>query len=272
MSMTPLDDIVEHYQRTREAERLDSGPGELERLRTQEIITRYLKPAPARVLDVGGGPGVYARWLLHQGYSVDLIDLVDSHVKEATDSFREEGLPGNARIGDARHIDAEAANYDAVLLLGPLYHLPHREDRIQALLEVKRVLRSGGVAFLAAISRFASLLDGFARGFVLDPVFVRILKQDLINGQHRNLENTDYFTTAFFHRPEELTGEIREAGLELLLLAGVEGPFWCLNGFPELWGNASIRPLLLDFARQLEAEPSLLGASAHWLAVVREPA
>jgi SAM-dependent methyltransferase len=267
--MQPDDEIFEHYERTREADRLFSGPGELERIRTQAIITRYLVPPPARILDVGGGPGVYARWLLHEGYQVDLIDPVGSHVEEATRTFREERLPGSARRGDARRLDAEMASYDAVLLLGPLYHLPERRDRIQALLEMSRVLRPGGIAFLAAISRFASLLDGFARGFVRDPEFLRILTRDLVDGQHRNLANTDYFTTSFFHRPEEFAAEIHEAGLELELLAGVEGPFWCINGFRELWANASTRGLLLDFARQIESEPSLLGASAHWLAVVR---
>lgn len=272
MSIQPIDEIVEHYRRTREADRLSSGPGELERIRTQEIITRYLVSPPAQILDVGGGPGVYAHWLLRQGYQVDLIDPVDSHVEEASRTFREEGLFGTARHGDARRLNAEPASYDLVLLLGPLYHLPERRDRIQALLEMKRVLRPGGLAFLAAISRFASLLDGFARGFVRDPDFLRILTHDLTDGQHRNLANTDYFTTSFFHRPEELVAEIHEAGLELQLLAGVEGPFWCINGFVELWHNPSTRSLLLDFARQIESEPSLLGASAHWLAVVRKPA
>jgi len=271
-AMQPIDDVVEHYERTREADRLFSGPGQLERVRTQEIITRHLLPPPAQILDVGGGPGVYARWLLHEGYEVDLVDPVGSHVEAATRTFREERLPGRALRGDARRLDAEIASYDAVLLLGPLYHLPERCDRIQALLEVGRVLRPGGIAFLAAISRFASLLDGFARGFVRDPEFLRILTRDLSDGQHRNAANTDYFTTSFFHKPEEFEAEIREAGFELQLLAGVEGPFWCINSFPELWDDASMRGLLLDFARQAESEPSLLGASAHWLAVVRTPA
>ena len=270
--MRPLPDIVEHYQRTREAERLLVGPGELERTRTEEIMSRYLVRPPARILDVGGGTGVYARWLLRQGYDVDLIDPVGSHVEEAKRTFHEEQLRGNASLGDARHVEAADRSYDAVLLLGPLYHLPDRIDRLRALAETKRVLRPGGCAFLAAISRFASLLDGFARSFVRDPQFVSILKQDLTNGQHRNLENTDYFTTAFFHRPEELTEEIGEIGLELRVLAGVEGPFWCMNGFRELWEDASTRGLMLEMARQIESEPAMLGASAHWLAVVRRPA
>ncbi len=271
MSVESLREIVDHYERTREAERLFQGPGVLERVRTEEIVSRYLRAPPARVLDVGGGPGTHALWLLRQGYEVDLIDPVGVHVEEAAKRFQDQGLPGTATLGDARSLGVGDEIYDAVLLLGPLYHLTERTDRVEALAQTGRVLRRDGFGFVAAISRFASLLDGFSRGFIRDPDFVRILERDLVDGQHRNVGPLDYFTTAFFHRPEELAEEIREAGLELEALLGVEGPFWCMGGFQGLWADPSTRSLMLEMLRRTELEPSLLGASAHWLAVVRRP-
>jgi ubiquinone/menaquinone biosynthesis C-methylase UbiE len=269
MSIESLHEIVAHYRDGREAERLFVGPGVLERVRTEQIISRYLVPPPARILDVGGGPGTYASWLLREGYQVELVDPVPTHVEEAARRFREYEPRGSATLGDARRLESADQRYDCVLLLGPLYHLTDRSDRIQALAETRRVLRPGGCAFVAAISRFASLLDGFARNLTRDPVFVTILDRDLTDGQHRNRENADYFTTAFLHRPEELTDEIRAAGLELEALLGVEGPFWFMTGFAELWENSETRDLMLEMLRRVESEPSLLGASAHWLAVVR---
>lgn len=269
MSTDSLREIIEHYRQSREAERLFNGPGILERVRTEQIVSRYLDPPPARILDVGGGPGTYALWLLRQGYQVDLVDPVPEHIEAATGRFAEYHPRGVALLGDARRLEATDMSYDCVLLLGPLYHLPDRSDRIRALAEAQRVLRPGAVAFVAAISRFASLLDGFSRNLIRDPDFVSILDRDLTDGQHRNRTNADYFTTAFFHRPEEFTDEIQQVGLQLEALLAVEGPFWYMSGFAELWENAESERLMLEMLARVESEPSLLGASAHWLAVVR---
>jgi ubiquinone/menaquinone biosynthesis C-methylase UbiE len=269
MCAEPLREIIEHYEQSREAERLFVGPGALERVRTQQIISRHLVPPPAQILDVGGGPGTYALWLLRQGYEVALVDPVPMHVAEAARQLEEYRPHGRAIMGDARRLAWADQSCDGVLLLGPLYHLTERSDRIRALAETRRVLRPGGLAFVAAISRFASLLDGFSRRLIDDPAFVSILHQDLTDGQHRNADNANYFTTAFFHRPEELIEEIRAAGLELHALLGVEGPFWFMSGFAELWQEPQSRELMLDMLSRVESEPSVLGASAHWLAVVR---
>jgi ubiquinone/menaquinone biosynthesis C-methylase UbiE len=263
-------DFQEHYRQIREADRLRVGPGRLEFARTTEIIQRYVH-FPAKILDVGGGPGVYAAWLLNNGCDVDLVDPVQKHIEQALHRFGEEGLKGTAQVGDARSLPFEDDCYDAVLVLGPLYHLTESADRVRALTEARRVVRSGGVIFIAAISRFASLLDGFSRQLVHDPAFVQILERDLADGQHRNPgEHPQYFTTAYFHSPADMMNEIAAAPLQLDALIGVEGPFWCMGNFDELWNDPSLRQLMLDTLRKIELEPSLLGASAHWLAIARK--
>jgi 2-polyprenyl-3-methyl-5-hydroxy-6-metoxy-1,4-benzoquinol methylase len=74
--------------------------GVVERVRTQELLARFLPPPPATVLDVGGGTGVHAEWLAGCGYAVQLIDPVDKHVAVAA------GLPGvSAALGDARALE-----------------------------------------------------------------------------------------------------------------------------------------------------------------------
>jgi SAM-dependent methyltransferase len=269
---TVVKEIVEHYEQGQEADRLLQGAGEMERIRTQEVMGRYLARPPAAVLDVGGGPGVYSSWLLEQGYQVDLVDPVLLHVEQAR--ARMQAFPerrGRAHLGDARNLDFDDGSFDAVLLLGPLYHLTEQTERVRAISEARRVLRPGGVLVAAAISRFASLLDGYARALVRDELFRAILERDLRDGQHRNPADRDYFTTAFFHRPEELQEEFAQAGLDMEALLAVEGPFWCLANFSELWRDQSLRTYTLATLRQLEAEPSMIGASAHWLALGRQP-
>jgi len=124
--------------------------------------------------------------------------------------------------------------------------------------------------FTAAISRFASALDGLSKDLFADPMFLKIVQRDLDDGIHENLTGKpDYFTTAYFHRPEELASEVTAAGFSMISLIGVEGPGWLFDDFDARWRDPRRREDLLRTARALEAEPSILGASAHLLAVAR---
>jgi len=230
-----------YYDKGREAERLFGGHGVIELARTQEIILRHLSPPPGTVLDVGGGSGVYACWL------------------------------ASCRLGDARRLDEPDASAEAVLLLGPLYHLTERAERIQALREAVRVLRPGGLLVAAAVGRFASLLDGIVDNFLADPDYAAIVARDLRDGQHRNATERNYFTTAFFHLPRELEDEVREAGFERVEILGLEGPGWMLADLEARWADPARRRHILDAARAVEREPTLMGLHAHILAVGRKP-
>jgi ubiquinone/menaquinone biosynthesis C-methylase UbiE len=265
--------IADYYDRAPEDDRLQQGPFQLEEARTRELISRFAPPAPATVLDVGGAAGAYALWMAAAGYSVHLIDPVPRLVAEAERRSRLEERPiASCRVGDARALEQAADTADIVLLLGPLYHLTVHSDRLLALREMVRVLRPGGWLFAAAISRFASALDCIARDLLHDPRFAQIVEQDLRDGQHRNpTDRMDYFTTAYFHRPDELANEVAAAGLRLEGVYGVEGPGWILPDVAERMGNRDRRAALLHVARLLETEPAVLGASAHLLAIAQRP-
>ena len=218
--------VAAYYERAPEEIRLTQGPFQLEELRTRELIQRFALPAPATVVDVGGAAGVYALWLAKAGYAVHLVDPVPRLVEEAR--RRSAGVQHpltSCRIGDARKLDLPSDTADLVLLLGPLYHLTDASDRARALREAARILKPGGRLFAAAISRYASALDGLARNLLEDSRFARIVEQDLRDGQHRNpTDRLDYFTTAYFHRPDELAREVEVVGLELDGVFGLEGP------------------------------------------------
>lgn len=222
---------------------------------------------------MGGGPERYAAWLASRGYSVDLLDLVPLHVDQAREAFENLGHRNvRAEVGDARQLPYPSESKDAALLLGPLYHLPAQGDRLRALREAWRVLGPGGSVVVAGISRFASLLDGFFRGFIADPSFVGIVEADLKSGQHENsTENPAYFTTAYFHHPRDLAYELEEAGFLGVEVLAVEGPFWCLPNFDEVWSRRELREPMIIYLRQVERDPSLIGASAHFLALARRP-
>ena len=250
------EEIRAYYETGIERDRLREGYSRVEFERTKEIIGRYLPAGPVRVLDVGGGPGAYAEWLAEQGHSVRLVDATALHVEQALE--RAQGQ-FSAALGDARALDEADGSYDVVLLLGPLYHLIEREDRLSALREARRVLRPGGLVAAAAISRFASLLDGLLHHYLSDPRFWAIVEDDLAGGQHRSAG--DFFTTAFFHHPDELASEVESAGFVLDGVFGVEGPGWLLIDVAESLDD------IVRVARAVEREPSIIGASSHLLAI-----
>lgn len=265
--------ITAHYGLGLERDRLfRDGQPRLELTRTLELLERFLPPPPARLIDVGGGPGAYAAILARQGYTIQLYDAVELHVEQAREaSDAQPGHPFFAVLGDARSLPEEDDSADAVLLLGPLYHLTEEAERIAALREARRVLKPGAVVVAAGISRWAALLDGLWNGWLNDPMFRAIIERHRIDGQHRNPDPIRYehwFTTAYFHHPDELTHEVEDAGFEAASRYGVEGPGWLMQ---ENWSDADRREQMLLAARAVESEPSLSGLSAHLLVVAIKP-
>jgi ubiquinone/menaquinone biosynthesis C-methylase UbiE len=270
----PEDDaLTEYYDRVDEQGRLSLGSGPLELKRTQEILTRYLPPPPAVIGDVGGGAGIHALWLAKQGYRVHLVDPVPKHIDQAHRASQSQSdFPlASANVGDARALVWEDNFVDTLLFLGPLYHLTERKERISVLKEASRVTRKGGPIFAAVISRYASLMDGIFQNFLDDPAFVQIVEKDLCDGQHRNpTGNPAYFTSTFFHHPDEIASEIQESGMTLEKLLAVESLGGLLPDFHRTWQHDERRERLLRFIRKIEDEPSLLGASAHIIAIAKK--
>ncbi len=236
----------------------------------RELIQRFLPSPPGVVLDVGGGPGKYSCWLAENGYEVHLSDPVEKHVKQACEASESQPLHPLASVtrGDALSINHGDNSANAVLLMGPLYHLTTGEQRLTALREAHRVLKPGGLLIAKAINRFASLLNGLARGYIDDPTFVSILRRDLEDGQHRSSpDGLRYFTTAFFHMPEELKSEVLEAGFDCRYLCSVQGPGQLATDLEGRMSNPAKRAQLLDLIRLVEQERTLLGVSTHFVVV-----
>jgi SAM-dependent methyltransferase len=259
-------DISAFYdERFDEIDRLGgTAVGRLERERTMELLLRVLPPAPARVLDVGGGPGVYAARLAALGYRVTLVDPVPRHLEQAA-------AHGTFAVeqGDARSLTAADASADAVLLLGPLYHLVDPADRAQALREAVRAVRPGGLIAAAFISRTAPLIDISAKLIVLQDEAYERLQARRHNGVHQDGAG---FTLAYFHTLEEIGADFAAAGLAEPEVLPIEGPLFGLLAS----GLAEDRPEFLEAAhraaRLAEGHASLTASTSHLFASIHTAA
>jgi len=167
---TPPPEVLAYYDGFPEESRLGFGFFRLEFERTKELLARVLPEPPARIVDVGGAAGAYSLWLAEAGYEVHLVDASPRLVEEAR--RRSAGSAtriASLSVADGRRLPQENDSAAAVLVMGPLYHLPSAADRVASLREGFRVLATDGIAVVAAISRYASALDGLARKFSLDP-------------------------------------------------------------------------------------------------------
>lgn len=265
-------EIIDYYNKGVEVGRLFFGMYQLEKVRTQDIIQRYLTKVPSKVLDIGGGTGFYSFWLNDLGHEVYLLDPTVVNIEKAKSISREsQKRLASILIGEARELKFEEGYFDVVLSLGPQYHLTKKEERLKALAEANRVLSKGGLLFSVSISRYASMLDGFFHNLVADTDFIKILNQDLKDGQHRNPKHLpEYFTTAYFHHPDEFKDEIALAGFKLVALIGITGYGWLLPDFDKKWQNQEYRELLLRTLQKVESDEYILGMSSHIMAVARK--
>ncbi len=251
-----------------ESDRLGQHVFQLEKVRSQEIILRYLK-ASMNIADIGGATGAYSFWLHELGHKVHLLDAAEFHVETATKISITENKPlASISLGDARQLPYDDEQFDLVLLFGPLYHLQEKEDRIKCIAEANRVVKNNGVLLAATISRHASLFDGFWQGFIDDPAFENILKQDLEDGNHFNPVNHPmYFTDAHFHTQREIEEEFVGAGFSDFTTIAIEGFGWLVPDFTTKWSDKDSREKMLQYIRQTEKDPIMIGMSAHVMTI-----
>jgi SAM-dependent methyltransferase len=256
-----------YYARDEERDRLALGIGRVEFCRTVEIVRRTLPPPGAVIADVGGGPGRYTDWLVDSGYDVIHRDLVAHHVEQVR--HRHDSRVDSA-IGDARALDLADDSVDAVLLLGPLYHLENRYDRLEALSEARRVVRPGGMVYAAGISRWAPRLHGMLvqRVHVQYPVMSEMIDHMEQSGVMPPLHDASF--NGYAHTPDELREEVLASNLVLESLVGVECVAFALSDVDDRMNDPQERALLLDVLRAVESVPELLGVGPHLLATARK--
>jgi SAM-dependent methyltransferase len=265
MVESTADAMQAYYARGEERDRLAAGVGRIEFMRTAEVIGRTLPAAPAVIADIGGGPGRYTDWLADQGYAVIHRDVVVDHVEQV----RSRHPDVDTKVGDACALDLPDGCVDVVLLLGPLYHLRERGDRVQALREAHRIARAGGVVHAAAISRWAARLDGILvqRLHEIHPGLVELVGEAERTGWMRPAHDSAF--TCATHTPASLTSEVEDAGLTLDSLVSVEGIAFALADIDERSSDPAQLTLVMDTLRVLESVPDLLGVGPHMLVTAR---
>ena len=142
--------LEEYYNSYNEEGRLLSQHGQVEYLTTMKYIRECLSEIPEpTILEVGAGTGRYSVTLAKQGYQVTAVELIP-HNLELLKSKLDGSEPVTAIQGNALDLSVfPNASFSLTMLLGPMYHLYTREDKVKALAEAVRVTKPGGYILVA---------------------------------------------------------------------------------------------------------------------------
>lgn len=272
--------VLTYYDEGREYHRLRTDIGLIEFERTKELLLERLPAPPAVVYDIGGAYGEYSWWLASLGYEVHLFDLSETNIKMSAELAEE--YPNCAlaasEIADARDIPRADGSADAVLLMGPLYHVTELGERLGAIRECFRLLKRGGVLFSAALTPYSVLLynitvysplDSSGEKCLEDAGFLSMVTRELRDGCHINPNRSVYsgLASAHLHTAKELRAELEEGGFSETNVHGVMGGAWLAKDIGELWKNEKSREALMNTVRLFDGHEEIIGLSGHLLAV-----
>ena len=271
-------EVLADYNAGMERGRLREGIGLIEFERTKELLTEYLPKPPAVIYDIGGGYGEYAWWLASLGYEVHLFDLSERNIamsSELQGEYPKCSLAA-AEVCDARNVNRKDKSADAILLMGPLYHIVDKDDRILAIKECKKLLKNNGVLFTAGITPYATLLwatsvFGVDNRLIEENAFMQMVERELTDGEHIKPSEKDSnyrgIGRSHFHSPQELKSELLQAGFAKTHIHGVVGSAWLAPNLNELWQDDKSRNALMRTVRLLDEREDILGLSTHILGI-----
>jgi S-adenosylmethionine-dependent methyltransferase len=268
-AMDDISDITTMYNRDAEQEHTRLERHQLEYDLTWRYLERHL-PSRGTLLEVGAATGRYTLELARRGYQVTAVDLSEVQLERCRQRLVEAGLQDRVQlvVADVRHLDqVTEREFDAVLLMGPLYHLVLEADRKLALQNVINRLKAGGVIISAFISRLGIMGDLIKN--IPQWIEERDEVRDILH-LGRDPEHYPYGSfRGYFARVDEITPLHEAMGFETLVLAGVEPAISADDeSYNRLEGER--RKLWLDLLDEISTEPSIIGSSRHLLYVGRK--
>lgn len=264
-----MKNVINYYTSFDEWGRLDREP--LEFLVNWHYIKKYL-PKKGEILDNGAGPGRYSMELARHGYRVTLTDLTSRSVEIAKEKAKQFGLMDQFNgfyVADARELNGlQTEQFDASLMLGPLYHLQSEDDRIAAVKELYRVTKKDGIVFVAFMPRIRHVLTSllFPQNWKPND-HMDSINQFLETGIFNHSEE-GRITGAYFFNIGDIKPFIESHGFETLNLIGSSniGSFLTPERW-EYWRNRGDKELnkLIDLLIETATDPYILGMSSHLL-------
>lgn len=275
-----MNELIAHYNKFNEDKRLTRRHGQVEYITTMQYIHKYIealqgenaKDTTLRILDIGAGTGRYAVELAKEGHDVTAVEYVKynlGRLKQNADVMKTECQEAGKEFllqayqGDARKLKRFAEDtFDLTLLFGPMYHLYSFEDKLQALMEAKRVTKPDGYILVAYLmNEYGVLTYGFKEGNAIACIEDGRLDE---NFHCRSTEKELYD----YVRLEDMK-ELRDAaGLEHVQTISADGPADYMRRELNAMSEETFAKFI-EYHLSTCERPELLGAGAHTVDILR---
>lgn len=258
-----LQSVINSYENYQEDFRLQSDNSHrLEYLTTIAYMDKYLKPGSS-ILDVAAGTGIYALRYAARGHAVTAFDITPKYIDIINKKAAESGLQIDSRVNDARSLSSVSnASMDNVFCMGPIYHLTEKADRDAVMRECVRVLKPGGLLFLAYINKYF-IFSQFAlcsRHYLTEKFFQKIIVDQKISSS----DEDTFWTDSWFTTPDEIEKIAADSGFTKVNHIAQDGIGRIKSDEVNMMSDENFN-LWADFHIRTCEEPSILGISNHGL-------
>ena len=255
------ENLIKYYNKFNEDKRLTRRLGFVEFTSAMEYITKYLeKMKNPKILDVGAGTGRYSIELSNLGYDVTAVELVKHNLATLKKNYPNiKSFQGNA-INLGKFNDE---SFDMVLLFGPLYHLISKEEKLKALMEAKRVVKTGGIIMISYyMNEYAILTYGFKENNILNA----IKNNDIDKTYHITPKETELYSMV---RLEDINELKKLANLKRLKILSQDGATDYIRSVINKMDVETFKEYI-KYHLSICERKELLGASSHVLDILKK--
>lgn len=251
------ENLIKYYNKFNEDKRLLTRHGIIEFNTTIKYISKYIKPND-KIIDIGAGSGRYSKYFIDKGHDVTAVDLVKHNLKlvEAkSDKIK-------TYLANATNLSKFKDNsFNIVLLLGPMYHLISKEEKIKALEEAKRICSKDGYIFVQyCMNDFAIIKHGFMDGNILEN------KNIIDDNFHINPKETDLYSRL---RLEDINELNKITNLKRIKIITPDGPTDYIRNYINKMKDEEF-DLYYKYHLSTCERSDMLGCAAHTLDILKK--
>lgn len=250
--------LITYYNKFNEDKRLNTRHGKIEYLTTMKYIHEYLKEND-KIIEIGAGTGKYCGTLANEGYSVTAVELVKHNLRVIEKKYKNI----DASLGNAINLKKIKDNtYDLTLLLGPMYHLISKEEKIKALKEAKRITKKNGIIMVAyCMNDYAILVHGFRDNHIKES----LENNDIDNNFKITPKNTDLYSRVTLDDINELNSIVN---LERIKIISPDGPSNYMRNILNKMDDETFN-IFINYHLKICERLDLIGAGAHTLDILK---